>query len=143
MGGGVRIVAAGEDWDPRDWNLEGAVTNLGLLTYRQTAALYRTCDAGVVSMMTCHPSYIPLELMASGALVVSNRNPHTAWLLQHRVNSLITECSASCFADALEEALTDPELRTRLTSAALELIRERYSRWDEQAEKAYRFMISR
>jgi len=143
MGGRVRIVAAGEDWDPRDWNLEGAVTNLGLLTYRQTAALYRTCDAGVVSMMTCHPSYIPLELMASGALVVSNRNPHTAWLLQHRVNSLITECSASCFADALEEALTDPELRTRLTSAALELIRERYSRWDEQAEKAYRFMISR
>jgi len=143
MGSGVRIVAAGEDWNPRDWDLEGVVENLGLLTYRQTAALYRTCEAGVVSMMTCHPSYIPLELMASGALVVSNRNPHTAWLLQHRVNSLITECSASCFADALEEALTDPDLRTRLTSAALELIRERYSHWDEQAEKAYRFMVSR
>jgi len=142
MGSRVRIVAAGEVWNPKDWALEGVVENLGLLTYRQTAALYRICDAGVVSMMTCHPSYIPLELMASGALVVSNRNPHTAWLLQHRLNSLIAECSASCFADALEEALTDPELRTRLTSAALELIRERYSRWDEQAEKAYRFMVS-
>lgn len=142
MGSGVRIVAAGEDWEPKVWGLEGVVENLGLLSYRQTAALYRSCDAGLVSMMTCHPSYIPLELMASGALVVSNRNPHTSWLLQHRVNSLVTECSASCFADALEEGLTDLALRTRLTSAALEMIRERYSHWDEQAEKIYRFMVS-
>jgi hypothetical protein len=44
------------------------VENLGLLDYRQTADLYRTCHAGAVLMLTRHPSYIPLELMASGAL---------------------------------------------------------------------------
>ncbi|MGQ9633284.1 MAG: rhamnosyltransferase WsaF family glycosyltransferase [Bryobacteraceae bacterium] len=142
MGSQVRIVAAGEDWDPKSWGLKGVVENLGLLTYRQSAALYRSCHAGVVCMMTCHPSYIPLELMASGALVVSNLNLHTSWLLQHRVNSLITKCSASCIADALEEGLIDADLRTRLTSEALTLIQERYSRWDEQAEKTYRFMVS-
>ncbi len=142
LGKRVRILSAGADWGPKSYGLEGVLENLGLLGYRQTASLYRKCDAGLVMMMTCHPSYLPLELMACGALVISNRNPHTGWLLQDRVNCFLSEASPSSIADAVEEGLEDRELRERLTRESHRLILERYSQWDEQAEKIYRYICS-
>ena len=67
-------MTAGAEWSPRQFGLEGIVHNLGLLPYAATGALYRSCTAGVALMMTCHPSYLPFELMACGALVVTNSN---------------------------------------------------------------------
>ena len=93
-------------------------------------------------MMTCHPSYLPLELMACGALVISNRNPHTGWLLKDRLNCLLAEASPSNIADAVEEGLEDRGLRERLTRESYRLVLEQYSQWDEQAEKIYRYMCS-
>jgi glycosyltransferase involved in cell wall biosynthesis len=142
LGKKVRILSAGADWGPKSYGLEGVLENLGLLGYRQTATLYRKCDAGLVMMMTCHPSYLPLELMACGALVISNRNPHTGWLLQDRVNCLLAEASPSRIADAVEEGLEDRGLRERLIQESHRLVLEQYSRWDEQAEKIYQYMCS-
>lgn len=45
FGEDIRIVAAGAEWDPALYGLGGIVENLGLLGYRATGALYRTCDA--------------------------------------------------------------------------------------------------
>ena len=113
LGANVRIVAAGASWDPGDHELKGVVENLGLLSYTQTADLYRTCDAGLVLMFTRHPSYLPLELMASGCLVVTNRNPATQWLLRDRENCLLAQSSATCLAAALEWAAAHPDERRR------------------------------
>jgi glycosyltransferase involved in cell wall biosynthesis len=140
LGRGVRIVAAGADWKPREHGLEGIVENLGLVGYQETAELYRSCHAGVAMMSTCHPSYLPLELMACGTLVISNRNPRNSWLLKDRVNCLLAEHSPSMIADAIQEGLLDDDLRLRLTEEALRLISASYSRWDEQAEKIYRYI---
>ena len=63
---------AGAEWDPGAYGLGGVVRHLGLLPYEDTGALYRACDAGLVAMATRHPSYLPFELMASGAVVVTN-----------------------------------------------------------------------
>ena len=46
------------------------------------AELYRSCHVGLCFMLTPHPSYQPLEFMASGMATVSNDNPHTGWLLR-------------------------------------------------------------
>ncbi len=140
LGPRVRIVTAGADWDAKAYGLSGVAENLGLLHYAETAVLYRRCDAGVVMMMTAHPSYLPLELMACGALVISNRNPRTTWLLKDRVNCLLAENSATSMADAICEGLMDDELRNRLTQEALRFTTANYSRWDGQAEKAYRYI---
>jgi glycosyltransferase involved in cell wall biosynthesis len=141
LGEDVRILTAGADWNPAAYGLEGILHNLGDVGYAASGALYRTCDAGVVMMMTCHPSYLPFELMASGALVITNRNQHTQWLLQDRENCLLSEGSAGSLAETIVEGLKDGELRGKITQAASELIAARYSNWDAQAEKVYQCLI--
>ena len=141
MGNQIRIVTAGGEWSPRQFGLEGVVHNLGLLPYSATGALYRSCTAGVALMMTCHPSYLPFELMASGALVIANSNPYNSWLLRDRENCLLADSSPTALADALEEGLRDRELRERLVDNAARMISDRYSDWDSQMEKIYRYLV--
>jgi O-antigen biosynthesis protein len=140
LGDDVLIIAAGADWNPGAYGLTGVIRNLGLLGYRSTGALYRACDAGVVAMMTRHPSYLPLEMMACGCAVVTNRNPSTAWLLKQGENCVLPEPSASSMAEAIEEVLKNSTLRTRLTAAAAELVAGKYSDWSTEAEKIFDFM---
>lgn len=142
MGDRVRIVAAGDAWQPEHYALKGVVENLGLLSLQQTAELYRTCAAGLVMMFTRHPSYLPFELMASGALVVTNFNPATTWFLKDGENCLLTEASATCIAETLEQGLTDHALRHRITAQAACQIQESYANWDREIEKIYRYMCS-
>ena len=140
MGARVRIISAGQQWSPREYGLEGVIENLGLLTYHETAALYRTCDVGLTMMFTRHPSYLPFEFMASGCMVVSNISDATSWLLQDGENCLLTLPIAGCIADTLARALEDHALRYRIVNNALAMIREHYTDWDRQIEKVYRFL---
>jgi cellulose synthase/poly-beta-1,6-N-acetylglucosamine synthase-like glycosyltransferase/glycosyltransferase involved in cell wall biosynthesis len=140
LGNDVRIVTAGADWSPRQLGLDGIVHNLGLLPYSATGALYRSCTAGVALMMTCHPSYLPFELMASGALVITNSNPYNSWLLKDRENCLLAESSPSALADALEEGLRNRQLRAKLVENAARIIQDKYSDWDKQMEKIHRYI---
>lgn len=89
----VEIVTAG--WDLSGYEIPFEAKNLGLLTLQQTSELYRTCDIGLVFMFTRHPSYLPLELMASGCIVITNKNPDNAWLLRDAENCLLTEPAVS------------------------------------------------
>ena len=140
MGDRVSIVTAGDEWDPGRFGLGGLVRNLGLLNYRSTGALYRTCDAGLVMMATAHPSYLPLELMACGSLVVTNENPKTAWLLHDRANCLLAAAAPGSLAEIVEEGLRNRELRRRITEHAMRMVREEYSGWDGAAEKIFEYM---
>jgi glycosyltransferase involved in cell wall biosynthesis len=140
LGKRVRVVSAGQQWNPADYGLAGVVENQGLLSYQDTARLYRTCDVGLVLMFTRHPSYLPFELMASGCLVVSNVNNATSWLLKDEENCLLSLPSASCIADTLARGLHDRELRHRITAHALRLIGQQFSDWDQQIDHAYHYM---
>jgi glycosyltransferase involved in cell wall biosynthesis len=140
LGRSVRIVSAGQRWNPASYGLDGVVEPLGLLSLHETARLYRECDVGLAMMFTRHPSYLPFELMASGCAVVSNVNSATAWLLRDGENCLLALPSATCIADALARALADRELRQRLAANALRLIRERFADWDAQTEQIYRYL---
>lgn len=135
------IVGAGAEWNPGDYGLETVAHNLGVLDYRTTGALYRACDAGVVLMMTRHMSYLPLELMACGSLVITNSNPDTAWLLKDSENCLLSDLSPTGIADTIEAGLRDSASRRRITAAASEMVAGRFSRWDEQIEKIYQYLL--
>jgi glycosyltransferase involved in cell wall biosynthesis len=140
LGSKVRIVAAGQDWDPAHYGLDGVVENLGLMSFHETANLYRTCDVGVAMMFTRHPSYLPFEFMASGCLVVSNVNASTSWLLKDGENCLLAQPSASYLADTIARGLHDHELRRRITRNALTMIRREFADWNKQSEHVYQYM---
>jgi hypothetical protein len=138
----VRVVTAGSWASSNDSESAYLVDNLGLLDYKETANLYRTCDVGLVLSVSKHPSYLPLELMASGALVVSNVNEAGSWLLRDGENCLLAEPTAESLCAALEQALLDQELRQRLTAQALADIQARHSDWSSQMNKVYEYMCA-
>jgi glycosyltransferase involved in cell wall biosynthesis len=132
----VEIVCAGDDWNPGQFGLHGKIRNLGVLgSLDEVAALYRSCDIGLVFMQTKHPSYQPFEFMASGMATVSNINPATAWLLRDGENCLLTPPLPTPTAERLGRLVSDPQLRGRIAAAGTELVR-RY-RWDEQIESIW------
>jgi glycosyltransferase involved in cell wall biosynthesis len=136
----VRIVCAGDEWQAKDHGLDGVIENLGILDYRRTAQVYRESDAGVALMFTRHPSYIPFELMACGALVIANRNRWTEWLLKDGENCLLSEASTTCLAETIVRGLEQDEERTRITARAETHIRDHYTDWGKQISRVYDFM---
>jgi glycosyltransferase involved in cell wall biosynthesis len=135
----VEIICAGENWKPGAFGLEGLIQNLGVLgSLDEVAALYRSCDIGLVFMHTKHPSYQPFEFMASGMATVSNINPATAWFLRDGENCLLTPPLATPTAARLRRLVEDPELRERLAAAGLEEVRQ--YRWDDQIERVWEAM---
>lgn len=89
------------------------------LDWEAYAALCRTCDLGLSLMHTPHPSYPPLDLAASGAIVVTNTFLGKASLDAYSENIL---CSAPT-VDALVEALAEGAARSRD-------IAQRRARWE-------------
>jgi glycosyltransferase involved in cell wall biosynthesis len=143
LGDKILLITAGAEWDWQAHGLEGIVVNLGLLDYQMTGALYRMCDAGLVMMMTRHPSYLPLELMACGSLVITNRNPDTAWLLKDGENCLLADPSPTSLTERVIEGLKDLDLRRRITNRAREQVNATYNNWNNPIDKIYKYMVSK
>ena len=140
LGDKVRIVSAGDEWQPSEYGLQGIVENLGLLSYEETGRLYRESQVGVVMMLTRHPSYLPLELMASGCLAVTNVNSWTGWLLKDGQNCLLSAATATALTDTVEHALLNPTLRETICKNALAMVRSNYLDWPAQAESVFQYL---
>jgi O-antigen biosynthesis protein len=141
-GNSVEILSAGADWNPQDYGLEGIVQNLGLLNYKETGDLYRSCDIGLSMMMTKHPSYLPFEMMACGVLVIANVNNSTSWLLKNRQNCLITYPSATCIFKTIEEAIENMKDFEAIKQNATSLILKYHSSWTTEFQKVSEFILS-
>lgn len=119
LGSDIRICSVGADWSPKDYGLDGIVDNLGLLpTMSAVANLYRNSDMGLVFMATPHPSYQPLEYMASGCVVATNINEGTSWLL-NETNSLLLEPNPWIAAERILSTLSDEDSMQRLRNNGL------------------------
>lgn len=119
LGSRVEIMCAGEDWDVPSLTQDGWLQNLGKLSSLDAVAeLYRSCDIGLVLMLSKHPSYQPFEWMACGMATVTNRNPSTEWLLRHEHNALVAEPVPSMLAAQVVRLVEDRALRERIVAAA-------------------------
>jgi O-antigen biosynthesis protein len=136
----LQVITAGADWAPEDYEMGGIISNLGLLPYASTGAMYRTADAGLVMMATRHPSYLPFELMACGAPVITNRNPYTAWFLRDGENCVLCEMTRSDIAAAVKRLVEDRSLCEKLATRAQGEIESRYSDWDVTCDRIYTIM---
>lgn len=135
----VEVVCAGEHWSPGQFGQIGQIENLGVLgSLDEVAALYRSCDIGLVFMLTKHPSYQPLEFMASGMATVSNINPATAWLLRDGDNCLLTPPLPTPTAERLGRLVEDVELRRHIAASGLDEVRR--FQWDKQIDRVWQAM---
>lgn len=140
LGDRVRIVAAGSWATPEGRDLDDVVKHLGLLDYRATGPLYRTCDVGLALTVSKHPSYLPLELMACGVPVVAFDSPNFSWLLRDEENCLLVEQTVDGVVDGLERLVVDHQLRSRLARQGLADISANHASWDKSLAGVYRFL---
>mgnify|MGYP003564081049 CR=1 FL=1 len=102
----VEVVSVGEPEQFRHRIGERLVVTPGVLSWDDYLALLRTAHLGVSLMASPHPSYPPLEMAASGLVVVTNRwGPKDLGALSERL--------VSCAPDATDvaRALADAEAR--------------------------------
>ncbi len=138
LGNRIEIVSAGSEWNPNDYGLGGTVSNLGLLGYEETGDLYRKSDFGLILMFTKHPSYLPMELMASGSIVITNHNEANTWLLQDGTNCIVVEPSPTYIAERLMRLIENPELQETIRDNAFRTAAS-YD-WGREMEKIYKFI---
>ncbi len=137
----IDIVCAGADWNPADYGLSGVIRSVGMLPYAATGNLYRSCHMGLVMMMTKHPSYLPFELMACGAIVVTNFNQANTWLLKDGENCLLSAPSASCLAATLSYGLDHYDELAPLHRRAANQILANAGDWDASLGEVAKFIL--
>lgn len=136
----IKIITAGQEWSQNKYGLSGIVNNKGIISVEETAEIYRNSCLGLSLMFTPHPSYIPLELMASKCAVVTNLNPANEWLLRSGKTCFSSQPTVSCLAEILSQVLDNNIQRERVVDRAYKFINKKYSNWDRQIEKIYQYM---
>ncbi|WP_415770441.1 glycosyltransferase family 4 protein [Pseudomonas sp. LB3P38] len=132
---GVEIVFAG--WDVSSFKIPFDHINAGTMDVSDLPDLYNQCDVALVLSFT-NLSLLPLELMACGVPVVSNRAPCTEWLLNDH-NSVLTKAVPESLADAICELLQNPEKHAAIRSEGLKTAN--ISSWEYEAEKLKNALI--
>lgn len=112
---GVTVHMAG--WPLERFSIPFPHVNHGILSLAELPALYSSCDAALVFSFS-NASLLPLEIMACGTPVVSNRGAHVEWLLNEE-NAMLVEATPQAVCDALHELLTNEPLRQRLAAGGL------------------------
>jgi len=87
----------------------------GVLPISELGPLYRSCDVALVLSHT-NLSMLPLELMASGCAVVSNKGPNVEWLLTEQTVQF-AKPNPKSLAQAVVELLDSETLRLRKVEA--------------------------
>ena len=91
-----------------------APTKCENLTWSEYAELVGTIDVGLSLMYTPHPSYPPLDLVASGAVVVTNRFAGKRDLSGYSPNLICADLDRDSLTEALRNAVviaTDSSVR--------------------------------
>lgn len=106
----VEVIFAG--WDISDYHVPFAHKNCGTLSLEELPGLYSQCDVALILSFT-NLSLLPLELMACGTPVVSNRGPFTEWLLNDN-NARLAAPTVEALSDAVCHVLQNREDADRL-----------------------------
>ena len=111
----VEFIFAG--WDMGSYHFPYSHLNGGCLSLKELPDLYSQCDVALVFSFT-NLSLLPLELMACGCVVVSNRAPNTEWLLNDENSILPKSAAPRSIANAIIDILGDAPRRNALVQRA-------------------------
>jgi glycosyltransferase involved in cell wall biosynthesis len=132
----VSVVLAG--WDVSNYHIPFKHLNAGLVSVGELPDLYSQCDVALVLSFS-NLSLLPLELMACGTPVVSNRAPCTEWLL-HDDNARLAAPTVEALADALCAVLEEPAEAARLRQGGLTTVA--VTDWRVEAQRVGRLLRS-
>ena len=124
----VQFILAG--WDVSDYLIPFPHLSAGVVSPEELADAFSQCDAALILSLT-NLSLMPLELMASGCAVVSNRGECVEWLLNDDV-ALLTEPTLEALTDALCHLLQDDAARQAQCQRAMAFARQQH--WEASAE---------
>jgi len=127
--GDVEVIFAGGDLD--EYEIPFTHRCVGVMDFEALAFLYSECDVALVLSMT-NLSLLPLELMACGVPLVSNRAPCTEWLLTDEIAQL-AEPTIDALRAAVSEVLDNPQRREQLRAAGLAAAAS--TSWDKEGDK--------
>lgn len=134
----VRIVAAGARYLPDTADF----IDMGLLDYRATGAVYRETDIGITMQISRHPSYLPLELMASGVAMVAPDSEWFTWLFKDDKNSLLAMRTLDDVVAKLDLLVRDADLRKRIAVSGLATIDAHHNNWDAAFAGIYDYLTN-
>lgn len=141
LGKKVKILSAGNKWDPKKYALNGIVENLGVLNnLEDVAELYRKSHVGLILMLTPHPSYQPFEFMACGCATVTNYNQATSWFFKNNYNCLTSKNHPSEIALNILKILEHPELRNKIVQGGLNTVKN--MDWDSAFKQIQNYIVS-
>lgn len=125
----VQFILAG--WDTSAYKIPFPHLNAGVVALDDLPDLYSQCDAALVLSFT-NLSLLPLELMACGCPVVSNRGRNVEWLLDSDV-AVLADATVEALSGALVDLLSDEPRRQMLVGAGL--AHAARTSWHEEARK--------
>lgn len=99
------VLFVGKDLPDVTFSTGYSPTKCENLTWAEYADLLGTVDCGLSLMYTPHPSYPPLDLAASGAVVVTNRFGNKQDLSNYSENIICANLEADALVDALKQAI--------------------------------------
>jgi glycosyltransferase involved in cell wall biosynthesis len=123
----VSIILAG--WDMCSYKIPFKYENAGLVELDKLGGLYRRCDVALVLSFT-NVSLLPIELMACGVPVVSNRAPYTEWLLDN-CNSVLAGPTIELLSQAIISVLMDGNISKYLKESGLKFAQK--TSWESEA----------
>lgn len=115
---GTVIAFAGADLS--NYTIPFDHVNYGIVNLPELPHLYAQCDVALVLSFS-NVSLLPLELMACGVPVVSNRAPCTEWLLND-ANAMLAAPTVNALADAVCELLEHPQKADLLRKIGFECV---------------------
>ncbi|WP_265706942.1 glycosyltransferase family 4 protein [Verminephrobacter aporrectodeae] len=116
-------------WDTASYHIPFPHLACGSMALDELPDLYSQCDVALVLSLT-NASLLPLELMACGCTVVSNRGANVQWLLHDDV-AVLAESVFEDLADAVCALLQDDARRQALSQRAEHFARSQT--WDAVA----------
>jgi O-antigen biosynthesis protein len=125
----VEFVLAG--WDISEYRIPFRHINAGNVAVKDLPDLYSQCDVALVVSLT-NLSLLPLELMACGCPVVSNKGDNVEWLLNDQ-NSVLAETTPEALCEAIVSVLNNDHMRENLISQGLDFAAS--TSWSTEAKK--------
>ena len=125
----VQVLMAG--WDISNYKLPNGMENLGIVPLKDLRDLYQQCDAALVLSFT-NLSLVPLELMACGCPVISNKGENVEWILNDEIATL-AEPTVHGIVTALLKVIDDRAGAERKADAALSYVQS--TDWDIESAK--------
>lgn len=131
----IEVIFAG--WDVGDYEIPFIHLNAGSVKLSELSDLYGQCDMCLVLSCT-NLSLLPLEVMASNSVIVSNAGANNEWLLNSE-NAIITNNDPYEIANTLEYYINHKQELASIREKGLQFAQN--SSWEAEGEKLYNFVV--